>query len=198
MSQEVREQIFEPFFSTKEVGSGTGLGLATVYAIVEQHKGSIGCESELDVGTTFVVRLPVAEASVEGYREAAPDPTPHGTETVLVIDDEPGIRKSLDLYLTKLGYRVLLAEDGTAGLELYRNDQPHVDLVLLDLSMPHMSGQEVLRTLRGLKPDVKVILFTGYPLHGEEFETPPPVLLKPVNFAVVARRIREVLDGVGE
>ena len=198
MGQEVREQIFEPFFSTKEVGSGTGLGLATAFAIVDQHKGSVECESELDVGTTFIVRLPVAEASVDGDRDTASEPTPHGTETILVIDDEPTIRKSLDLYLTKLGYRVLLAENGTAGLELYKKDENQVDLVLLDLSMPHMSGQEVLRTLRSLNPDVKVIIFTGYPLRGEEFEVTPPVLLKPVNFAVVARRVRDVLDGVGE
>lgn len=172
--------------------------MATAYAIVEQHKGSIECESELDVGPTFILRLPATDANVDDDRDTVSDPTPHGTETVLVIDDEPGIRKSLDLYLTKLGNRVLLAEDGSAGLELYRKDQPHVDLVLLDLSMPHMSGQGVLRTLRNLNPQVKVILFTGYPPYGEECETPPPVLLKPVNFAVVARSVREALDGIGE
>ena len=195
---EVLDQVFEPFFSTKDIGRGTGLGLATVYAIVHHHKGSIECESELGNGTTFVIRLPVAEAGVEDGPEAVPDSTPSGTETVLIVDDEAGIRNSLGRYLTKLGYRVLIAEDGRAGLELYKRSAGGVDLVLLDLSMPRMSGQEVLQALRGLNPEVRVIVFTGYPVHEEEFETVPPVLLKPVEFAVVARRVRALLDEVSE
>ena len=193
MSQDVRDQAFQPFFSTKEIDQGTGLGLATAYAIIDQHKGSIECESEVGVGTTFTIRLPAADVIVDTDLGVPTQATPSGEETVLVIDDEEGIRHSIGACLTRLGYRVLLAEDGRAGLDLFKQTRI-IDLVLLDLSMPQMSGREVLQALRALDPDVKVVLFTGYPLSQAEEGTVAAVLNKPVKFDDIARCIRGCLD----
>ena len=118
--------------------------------------------------------------------------THSGTETILLIDDDEAVRNGASTYLSGLGYRVLVAEDGKQGLETHEQNADQIDLVLLDLSMPNMSGREVLRELRQLNPEVKVIIFTGYPVYAEELEE--PVLLKPIRTQEVAGKIRELLD----
>ena len=148
------------FFTTKEVGKGTGLGLATAYAIVQQHQGCIECESELGEGTTVIVNLPIVELGSGTKERGSGDPAIEGgTETVLVIDDEKAIRNSVVTMLSAYGYTVLV---GTDGLEVFRRHCEEIDLVMLYLSMPNMSGYEVLSILRGLKPELKVILISGY------------------------------------
>ena len=111
-----------------------------------------------------------------------------------MIDDEEVIRKSLSAYLSSQGYRILLGKDGRDGLNVYEQHEKEIALVLLDLSMPQMTGQEVLGALRDLNPNLKVIIFTGYSTHAEEFEDSLPVITKPVTGHAVARRVREVLD----
>ena len=194
IANEDQGQVFEPFFTTKEVGKGTGLGLSTAFAIVRQHNGSLTCESQVGVGTTFTVQLPAVGIEAERGRREAGDVVPIGTETILLIDDEEVIRSSVSAFLSRLGYTVLLGEDGKRGVEVYEQNADEVDLVLLDLSMPHMSGREVLRALRELDSDVKVIIFTGYPLDAREFEGTISVLLKPVKAQEMALRVREELD----
>ena len=120
--------------------------------------------------------------------------SPGGTETILVIDDEEIIRTSLSTYLSGLGYRVLQAEDGEVGLDVYRQHQDEVDLVLADLSMPQVSGEEVLRTLRNLDVELKVMIFTGYNSDAHAVDESLPVITKPAKASVVARQIREVLN----
>ena len=197
MEKDVQRQILEPFFTTKEVDKGTGLGLATAFGIVQLHSGSIECDSTSGVGTTFSVHLPAVDGEKEPEPKTIEEQAPGGTETLLLVDDEEVVRKSLAAYLSGQGYRVLLGKDGRDGLNVYERHQDEIALVLLDLSMPQMSGQEVLRTLRDLKPDLKVIIFTGYSVSAEQIEGSLPVIIKPVNGRTVARRVREVLDGDG-
>ena len=147
MPPEVQTRIFEPFFTTKPLGQGTGLGLAMVFGIIQQHQGWIECESEPGEGTEFTILLPRSEKPAT-QRIAAAVSTEGGSETVLIVDDEPMIRELARAILQQHGYRVLLAEDGHLALELYQNRERPIDLVLLDLSMPTMSGRETLLHLR--------------------------------------------------
>ena len=193
MEKDVQGQIFEPFFTTKEVDKGTGLGLATAFGIVQLHNGSIECNSTSGVGTTFSVHLAGVDGETKPELKPIEEQAPGGTETLLLVDDEEVVRKSLAAYLSGQGYRVLLGKDGREGLSTYERHQDEIALVLLDLSMPQMSGQEVLKALRDLKPDLKVIIFTGYSVSAEQIEGSLPVIIKPVNGRTVARRVREVL-----
>jgi PAS domain S-box-containing protein len=163
MAPEVRARLYEPFFTTKEVGKGTGLGLAMVFAIVRQHKGWIECRSEVGTGTRFDVYLPRGA----GARAAAADPTPvpaarPGRGTVLVADDEELIGDLAALALEGRGYRVLRAADGQQAVDAYSAERDRIDLVVLDLTMPVLSGHESFRQLLNLNPQVRVLFASGY------------------------------------
>ena len=193
MDDETRKRIFEPFFTTKEIGSGTGLGLFTVYGIVEQHEGWIDCDSKSGQGTTFSVCLPVA-----GTPSGVPEPPVpaigvDGEETILLIEDEEAVRTVTAQMLESCGYHVLLGIDGIDGLDVYDRHAGEIDLVLLDMSMPRMTGSEVLEELRAREADVKIVLFSGYPTEGERFEG-EMVIHKPVKRDMLARYVREFLD----
>jgi len=161
MSAEVQDRLFEPFFTTKEVGEGTGLGLSVVYGIVKGHDGFINVYSEVGRGSTFHVYLPVVEGAVE-EREVEGLDLPSGTETILVVDDEEGLRALGQAVLERCGYTVLMAEDGLQALEVYQARQEEIALVVLDVIMPQMDGLECLRRLREMDPQVKVLISTGY------------------------------------
>ena len=188
------QQVFEPFYTTKEVGKGTGLGLATAFAILQEHSGSIECESQRGTGSTFTVHLPLAAQQTDREREPVRERPPTGTETILLMEDEEVVRSSISGFLSLLGYRLLLAEDGREGLEIYRRHGKEVALVLLDLSMPHMSGREVLHALRELDSAARIVILTGYPVETAEYGDAVPILLKPVKVRELAVVIRQVLD----
>ena len=202
MDRQTMERIYEPFFTTKKVGEGTGLGLSVVFGIVQAHAGTITCESEVGLGTTFTVCLPAASQPGSGPRLATEGgtPQPRGTETILVVDDETSICSVLARYLEVLGYTVTTANDGEMALEKYKtaNCRPHA--IILDLGMPKMSGWKCLEELRKFDPRVKVMIGTGY--GGDNLETEARnkgaagLLTKPYQLADLGKTLRNILDTV--
>lgn len=161
MSPETLKKIFEPFFTTKS--TGRGLGLAAVQGIIRGHKGALQVESSVGNGTIFKILLPCLAENISMVEPAKERPqTSQTSGTILVIDDENGVREVVKSSLSRLGYLVLLAEDGVRGLELYHQYQNSIDCVLLDIVMPRMSGQAVYKELVNMNPSVKVILMSGY------------------------------------
>jgi PAS domain S-box-containing protein len=160
MTQETMNRIFDPFFTTKF--AGRGLGLSAMLGIVRAHKGAVSVESEVGDGTVFRVYLPAAGRPADAARpQESPVSLPRGS-TVLVIDDEEDIREVVEAVLESRGVRVLTAEDGERGLEVFKQRSREIDAVLLDMNMPGMSGEAVYRELMATRPDVKVVLSTGY------------------------------------
>ncbi len=203
MSQEVQSHLFEPFYTTKEPGKGTGLGLAMSYGIVRQHGGWIACYSELNRGTTFSIYLPRAYAVEESpERPQAEAPVKGGKESVLVVDDEPAVRAVMSSILRRYGYAVLLAAHGEEALHLLKEKPDCADLVLLDLTMPKLSGRDTLRMIREIKPKLPVVISSGYPIDLDSFEQetklrPDGFVQKPYEAKVLAQTVRAVLDGRG-
>lgn len=163
MHRDIVKHIFEPFYTTKEIGKGTGLGLAMVYGIVKNHSGYITCSSEPGSGTTFKIYLPIIEEATDAELEDEPETMPEsGTETILLVDDESYIRDLGKRMLTRFGYTVLTAVDGESALALYREKKGRISLVILDLSMPGMGGERCLEELLRTDPGAKVIIASGY------------------------------------
>jgi len=194
---EVRSRIFDPFFTTKERGKGTGLGLAMVFGIVKQHQGWIECRSETGRGTTFDVFLPRSQAApTQAVSVSRPMPQ-RGTETILLVDDEAMIRQLGSQILRQQGYQVLVAENGWQALTVYQRERGRIDLVILDLTMPQVSGQDTLRHLRKLDPHVRVLYSSGYSadkVTESEAEGVLGFLSKPYSPREMAEQVREVLD----
>ena len=194
MDESTRDRVFEPFFTTKEVGRGTGLGLSSAYAIVRQHRGWIDCESRPGSGTVFSIHLPIADRGGTSQATEGEDDVAQGTETLLVIDDEEIIRNLVSSQLSKFGYTVLLGTDGKDGLDVFRRKRDEIALILLDVSMPNMSGHEILPILRSLNPEVKVIVITGYAAASTQLPEVQAVMQKPFKQEDLARTVRDVLD----
>ena len=192
-----RDHLFEPFFTTKEIGRGTGLGLASAFGIVRQHRGWIDVDSAAGRGTTFTVSLPASASPVRpDAHRTLPTAAQGGSETILMIDDEEIIRDLGRTILGRYGYTVLAAADGAEGLALFARERDHIDLVVLDLSMPHMSGTEVMEALRAIDPDVRVLLSSGYAAEGLPTGLGSlPFVAKPYRISELARAVRDVLDG---
>jgi two-component system, cell cycle sensor histidine kinase and response regulator CckA len=189
-------RIFEPFFTTKDVGQGTGLGLATVYAIIKHHQGIIRVDSQPGQGTTFHVFLPVSrKAAVAGHTRD--DAIRRGSGTVLLVDDEDGIRMVAGRLLEQLGYQVLPAAGGLEALEIYRRERDRIDLVILDMLMPGMGGVATFQELKGIDPGVRVLLSSGYSQDGEAQETMAAgargFIQKPYRLAALSHKVAEIL-----
>ena len=196
MDTATQQRIFEPFFTTKE--KGTGLGLATVFGIVKQHSGNIWVYSEPGRGTTFKIYLPVTDvpAPTEGAADLGTD-TLQSAETVLVVEDEAGVRLLVNEMLRMHGYHVLAAGDPIEGLELAATHEGHIDLLLTDVIMPHMNGQELYRHLALVRSDLKVLYMSGYTdnmvAYQGVLDQGTAFLQKPFTIASLLQKIRTVL-----
>jgi len=199
MDKETIEHIFDPFYTTKETGKGTGLGLAMVYGIVKSHNGYIMCYSEPDEGTIFKIYFPVIEKEAE--RVESEEEKVHikgGNETILLVDDEEAIRELGKNILTRFGYTVLMVSDGETALEVYREKKEKISLVILDIIMPGMGGRECLKKLFKMNPKSKVIIASGYSINGSTKEAleagAKGFIGKPYNINQMLKAVREALD----
>jgi CheY-like chemotaxis protein len=193
MDAETRSRLFEPFFTTKAPGKGSGLGLAIVYGIIRQCEGQVTVYSQPDCGTIFEVYLPrVSEPVSEPERKRLA----RGSETILLVDDEEGVRKLVSAVLKTNGYDVLEAGTGGAALAIYEKNAHKIDMVLTDIVMPQMTGFELGRELTGRTPGLKILYMSGYRENavGANGEAPRAFLHKPFTPDVLLSKVREVLD----
>ncbi|HEY3277448.1 MAG TPA: PAS domain S-box protein [Syntrophorhabdaceae bacterium] len=197
MDRKTREKIFEPFFTTKEVGKGTGLGLSIVYGIITQHNGHIVVESEPGHGSRFTVYLPAVEQKIERTFQRG-EPVTGGGETVLVAEDNDGVRRLAREVLTRAGYTIIEAMDGDDAVCRFMEQTDTIDLLLLDVVMPKRNGKEAWEAIRPLRPDVKVLFMSGYT--GDIIFTKGVrdealnFIAKPLAPDELLRKVREVLD----
>ncbi len=195
MSEEVRRRVFEPFFTTKEVGRGTGLGMASAYAIIDDHGGIIRCRSSLGQGTTFELELPATTSSdsMPRVQPARTEPAT-GKERVLVVDDEPAVRRSLVSVLQRAGYVVEQCRSGPETCERLEAEGPKPDIIVLDRSMPGMSGEQVVQRIRQCGIEIPVVILTGDPAPYDQQSDVQLVLNKPVNRHALLKSLRSLLD----
>ena len=200
MDAATQARVFEPFFTTKPQGRGTGLGLATVYGIVQQSGGHISFVSAPGKGTEFRIYLPHLALEAEADDRAPTDLQAYGgTETVLVAEDQEPVRQIVRIWLERRGYHVLEVADGLAGLDLVAANGPRIQLLVTDVVMPNASGPELADALRAADPDLPVVYISGYPsevIANRGLLGPGMRLLeKPLSEALLLRAVRESLDG---
>ena len=201
MDKRIVEHIFEPFYTTKEIGKGTGLGLAMVYGIVKSHHGYITCQSDPGRGTTFQIYFPVieeiTEEEVQETQEERID-IRGGDETILLVEDEEDIRELGKEILSNTGYKVLTAKDGETALEIYESEREQVDMVILDLIMPGMGGRRCLERLLKVNPQAKVVIASGYSVDNNTKEMIEKWVKgfvgKPYDIYEILKVTRDVLD----
>jgi two-component system cell cycle sensor histidine kinase/response regulator CckA len=197
MDKKLMDRIFEPFFTTKEVGKGTGLGLASAYGIIKNHNGIIRVYSEKNCGSTFNVYLPASKKQVPRKKESRLELT-RGNETILIVDDEEGPIEVAELMLKELGYEVIRAKSGKEATELVNKNMNKLDMVILDMVMPEMSGSETYDRLKEINPGIKVLLSSGYSANIMTEEILKRgcngFIQKPFDITQLSRKVREVLD----
>ena len=197
MDPAVMQQIFDPFFTTKTQGEGTGMGLSTVLGIVKSHGGAIIVHSKPHEGSAFHVYLPLSEIVVTDERPTS-GPVLAGTEHILLVDDEEWVLTTVQLMLERLGYRVTGLTSSLEALEAFRAQPQQFDLVITDITMPDMTGEVLARQLNAIRPNISIILFTGYSerISKEKAEEIgiAAYIMKPVNIREMAKAVRKVLD----
>jgi len=197
MDEEVRQRIFDPFFSTKATGKGTGLGLASVYGIIKNHGGYIEVQSQKGKGSQFSIFLPASAKQVLTVTESAPEII-KGSGTILMVDDEEMVLDVGARVLKKLGYTVLESNSGRHAVELYKKRQDKINLVVLDIVMPDMGGGEVYDRLKEINPEVKVLLSSGYSIDDQASEILErgcdDFIQKPFSLKAMADKIEGILS----
>ncbi|HYM13074.1 MAG TPA: PAS domain S-box protein [Bryobacterales bacterium] len=202
MSAETQSHLFEPFFTTKEQGKGTGLGLSTVYGIVQQSGGHLEVDSRPGQGSTFDIYLPRVEEATEEERREEPSRPARGTETILLVEDEPAVRKLTRELLSRQGYTVMEAAGGEEALRRCEESGEGIDLVLTDVILPEMSGWELAERVARLRLGIRVLYMSGYPQDtlGEQSVLRPGTafIQKPFSGLALARTVREALEAPQE
>ena len=195
---EIRERIFEPYFTTKSKKDGTGLGLAVVHGIVKEHQGNIEVSSEAGKGAIFNVYLPLVASDLEQDRTDRAGAIPKGSEKILLVDDEPQLVKLLKQGLESLGYKVTALTSGVEALETFKVTPHSFDLVISDMTMPHMTGDELAFSIKKIRPEIPFVLCTGYSekLNSVDASTDgvDTIMLKPVKWRELAQELRKLLD----
>ena len=199
MMEEIRSQIFDPFFTTKDPDKGTGLGLSTVYGIIKQSWGSIVVESELNVGSSFIILFPIEFGALEKASEdTKQEVIPVGNETVMVVEDDDLVRKLAVNTLKHQGYQVLQANDGDVCYAKLNDEDLSPDILLTDIVMPNMMGTELAKLLKKKWPDLPVLFMSGYSedsiVKFEGIEGAVEFIQKPFRPMMLAQKIRELLD----
>ena len=191
-------RIFDPVFTTKEVGAGTGLGLSVVHGIVKGHGGTIIVDGRPGEGATFEVYLPLLDLEAEAGMAMDRSPVPTGAERILFVDDETALVDFGRRILANLGYRVTSTTSSLAALESFRANPMDFDLVITDMTMPHLTGTDLSRELLEIRPDLPIVLITGYSdgITEEKIKALGirRLLMKPLAVRDLARVIREILD----
>jgi nitrogen-specific signal transduction histidine kinase/ActR/RegA family two-component response regulator len=199
MDEKTKERIFEPFFTTKEMGHGTGLGLASVYGIIKNHNGFINVYSEKGKGATFNIYLPASSAGDEKDEYRASDVADDilCTETILLVDDEDMVLNVAGDMLKTMGYTVMTASDGSTAVNTYSDHHQRIDLVMLDMVMPDMSGGDVFDEIKRINPQAKVLLSSGYSLNGQASRIMERgcdgFIQKPFTLDEISTRLRQIL-----
>ena len=198
IEEKIQKKIFDPFFTTKEIGRGTGLGLASAYGIIKNHDGIIDIESQIGQGTTFYIYLPASDPKVRNVKHSEHLEILRGDETVLLVDDEEMIIEVGREILETLGYRVVTARGGGEAIETYGRNPSGIDLVILDLIMPQMTGGEVFDRLKAMNSGLKIILSSGYSINGEVKgileRGCDGFVQKPFTIKALSKKLREVLE----
>jgi len=199
MNEETRTRIFEPFFTTKSVGKGTGLGLAVAYGIIKQHEGYINVYSEPERGATFRLYLPLIVADIREEESPEEEKSPaHGTETILLAEDDTLLRNLARTTLTRFGYTVIEAADGEEAVRKFKENQADIELLLFDIIMPKMDGQEAYEAINRLRPGIKTIFMSGYAPDTIHEKTAlgdsTPLLSKPLSPHELLQKVRDTLD----
>jgi len=199
MTPETKARIFEPFYTTKEVGKGTGLGLSMVYGIVKQSGGYIWVYSEPDRGTTFKIYLPRVDQPVEATNgESRPKSVQRGTETILLVEDDPQLRQLSSSILAHCGYKMLVASTPEEGLAICRANHRDIRLLITDVVMPRMNGRQLAEQIAQVSPNVRVLYISGYTsnaiVHYGVLDPGLWFLPKPFTLSALIAKVREVLD----
>ncbi|MFC1574306.1 ATP-binding protein, partial [Candidatus Latescibacterota bacterium] len=199
MNEETKAKIFEPFFTTKNVGEGTGLGLATCYGIIKQNKGYIWVYSEPGKGTTFKIYLPrnIKESGEKTVKKES-SPSPGGSETIIIVEDEEAVKNMIIRMLSTQGYNVFSASNGSEALELIEKNNIAPDLLITDVIMPHMGGRELQLIVSSIQPSVKTLFISGYTgkilsLHGLD-DPDVEIIRKPFPQELLLGKVRMILD----
>ena len=198
MDKEIQEKIFDPFFTTKEKGRGTGLGLASASEVIKNHDGLIDVYSEKGKGATFNIYLPASDKKVKQEKKLTQEII-KGTETILLFDDEEIIIEVNQDILKALGYKTMVARSGKEAVEIYKNNQDKISMVIMDMIIPGISGKEFYDNLKKIDPEIKVLLSSGYSISGQAAEILDRgcngFIQKPFKLKELSVKIREVLDG---
>jgi PAS domain S-box-containing protein len=199
MDAETQSHVFEPFFSTKELGKGTGLGLASVYGVVQQSGGWVSFRSQVGHGTSFSIHLPLAGSDPESTAaQSTPPVDAKVTETILVVEDEHEIRDMVREYLERKGYTVVAANNGKEALQVAQRYKGTIHLLLTDVVMPQLGGHELAQKIKGMRPRIKILFTSGYPEHAASTDqsagASAAILQKPYPLNTLANRIRQILD----